>query len=124
LTHRRRAGDQSTESNFSSVRSCNLIRSQWSCYCLAWSEFIQPRQRVTLCEQVDGTLREFAGEMELSWSSTRRGCEITSSIVPGFTAISPRNTAKRGSYFVSVAMMSSRQATMLWKCDKISIIFL
>jgi hypothetical protein len=29
--------------------------------------------------------------------------EITSLIVPGFAAISPRNTAKRGSYFVSVA---------------------
>jgi hypothetical protein len=29
--------------------------------------------------------------------------KITSPIVPGFTAIGLRNTAKRGSYFVSVA---------------------
>ena len=35
------------------------------------SEFIQPRQRVTLCEQLDGALRVFVGAVELSWSATR-----------------------------------------------------
>jgi len=35
------------------------------------SEFIQPRQRVTLCEQLDGALRVFVGEVELNWSPTQ-----------------------------------------------------
>lgn len=34
--------------------------------------FPQPtRQRVTMCEQLDGVLRVFVGEVELSWSATR-----------------------------------------------------
>ena len=43
---------------------------------------VQPRQRVTLCEQLDGVLRVFVGDVELSWSATRsdarRGTEKTS----------------------------------------------
>jgi hypothetical protein len=35
------------------------------------SSILQPRQRVTLCEQLDGTLRVFAGQLEVSWSPTR-----------------------------------------------------
>jgi hypothetical protein len=36
----------------------------------AW---LQPRALVTLCEQLDGTLRVFVGERELSWTATRAG---------------------------------------------------
>jgi transposase len=32
---------------------------------------IQPRDSVTLCEQLDGTLRVFVGERELSWTAAR-----------------------------------------------------
>lgn len=35
------------------------------------SSILQPRQCVTLCEQLDGTLRVFAGQLEVSWSPTR-----------------------------------------------------
>jgi hypothetical protein len=35
------------------------------------AEWLQPRDSVTLCEQLDGTLRVFIGERELSWSGTR-----------------------------------------------------
>ena len=35
------------------------------------SSMIQPRQRVMLCEQLDGALRVFVGEVELRWSPTR-----------------------------------------------------
>lgn len=34
----------------------------------AW---VQPRDTVTLCEQLDGTLRVFVGARELSWTATR-----------------------------------------------------
>lgn len=35
------------------------------------AEWVQPRDSVTLCEQLDGRLRVFIGERELSWTGTR-----------------------------------------------------
>jgi hypothetical protein len=35
------------------------------------AEFVRPRQRVTICEQLDGVLRIFAGDRELTWSDAR-----------------------------------------------------
>lgn len=32
---------------------------------------VQPKQRVTVCQQLDGRLRVFVGDQELSWSPTR-----------------------------------------------------
>jgi len=32
------------------------------------AEVVQPSQRVTVCEQLDGVLRILAGEVELSWT--------------------------------------------------------
>jgi hypothetical protein len=34
-------------------------------------EWLQPRDMVTLCEQLDGTRRVFVGDRELSWKATR-----------------------------------------------------
>jgi len=36
----------------------------------AAAEFVQSRQQVTVCEQLDGALRVFAGDREVDWSST------------------------------------------------------
>lgn len=36
------------------------------------SAVVEPGQAVMLCEQLDGTLRVFAGEVELRWSAARR----------------------------------------------------
>lgn len=35
------------------------------------AEFVRPGQRVTICEQLDGVLRVFAGDRELKWSDMR-----------------------------------------------------
>lgn len=35
------------------------------------AEWLQPRDLVTLCEQLDGTLRAFVGERELRWTEAR-----------------------------------------------------
>jgi hypothetical protein len=35
------------------------------------AEWLQPGQQVTICEELDGRLRVFAGEREVSWSATR-----------------------------------------------------
>lgn len=59
-----------------SVQEERVVQNDWT---IRWrnqalqlsasaAEFVQPTQRVTLCEQLDGRLRIFAGVLEVSWS--------------------------------------------------------
>lgn len=62
-----------------SIQAKRVVQNDWT---IRWenrilqlpresADLVQPRQRVTLCEQLDGALRIFYGAAELSWSATR-----------------------------------------------------
>jgi hypothetical protein len=62
-----------------SVQEPRVVQNDWT---ICWrtqvlqlpsesAEWLQPGQRVTVCEQLDGGLRVFAGDREVSWSATR-----------------------------------------------------
>jgi transposase len=59
-----------------SVQETRVVQNDWT---VRWrsqimqldkesADVVQPKQRVTVCEQLDGTLRVFAGDLELGWS--------------------------------------------------------
>jgi len=63
-----------------SIQETRVVQNDWT---VRWqnrvlqlpresAEVVQPSQRVTVCEQLDGVLRIFAGEVELSWSTACR----------------------------------------------------
>lgn len=62
-----------------SVQESRVVQNDWT---VRWrnqvlqlpaesAEWLQPRQQVTICEQLDGRVRVFAGDREVSWSATR-----------------------------------------------------
>jgi hypothetical protein len=62
-----------------SVQESRVVQNDWT---IRWrsqilqlppesAEWLQPGQRVTVCEQLDGRLQVFAGEREVSWSAAR-----------------------------------------------------
>ncbi|QDU92491.1 ISNCY family transposase [Lignipirellula cremea] len=62
-----------------SIQEPRVVQNDWT---VSWSnrilqlardasEIVCPRQAVTICEQLDGVLRIFAGDVELSWSPGR-----------------------------------------------------
>ena len=62
-----------------SVQETRVVQNDWT---IRWrnrilqlpresAEWVQPGDRVQVCEQLDGRLRVFAGSRELSWSATR-----------------------------------------------------
>lgn len=62
-----------------SVQEPRVVQNDWT---IRWRnqilqlpsesvEWLQPGQRVTVCEQLDGRLRVFAGDREVNWSATR-----------------------------------------------------
>jgi len=65
-----------------SVQEQRVVQNDWTVrwrnqqmqLCASSASVVQPTQRVTLCEQLDGALRVFAGEVEVSWTSTRGDC--------------------------------------------------
>ena len=60
-----------------SVQEERVVQNDWtvrwnnSYLQLSRASQVQPGQRVQVCEQLDGRVRVFAGERELSWSATR-----------------------------------------------------
>ncbi len=78
--HHRAVSRELDLSRILSIQEERVVQNDWT---VRWqnriwqlprasSEIIQPRQRVTLCEQLDGVLRVFGGSLlELSWSATR-----------------------------------------------------
>jgi hypothetical protein len=68
-----------------SVQETRVVQNDWT---VRWRKqvfqlpeesaaWVQPRDRVTVCEQLDGRVRVFIGERELSWSP-QRGAATTS----------------------------------------------
>lgn len=62
-----------------SVQETRVVQNDWT---VRWrnrimqlaaesAAIVQPKQRVTLCEQLDGELRVFAGDLEVNWSPAR-----------------------------------------------------
>ena len=76
-----RALDESLElSRVLSVQETRVVQNDWT---IRWrnrllqlpqesASVVEPKQSVTLCEQLDGTLRVFLGDVELSWSVASR----------------------------------------------------
>jgi len=76
-----RALDASFEvSRVLSVQETRVVQNDWT---IRWrnrllqlplesASVVEPNQSVTLCEQLDGTLRVFVGDIELSWSEASR----------------------------------------------------
>jgi transposase len=63
-----------------SIQELRVVQNDWT---VRWrnrhlqlspeaADWVQPRQRVTLCAQLDGMLRVFAGEQELRWTEACR----------------------------------------------------
>lgn len=62
-----------------SVQETRVLQNDWT---VRWrnqtiqlpretADWLQPKQRVTLCEQLDGRVRIFAGDREVSWTEVR-----------------------------------------------------
>jgi len=62
-----------------SVQETRVLQNDWT---VSWrnqimqlpresADSLQPKQRVTLCEQLDGRVRIFAGDREVSWTGVR-----------------------------------------------------
>lgn len=62
-----------------SIQETRVLQNDWT---IRWrnrilqlplesAEWLEPGQQVTVCEPLDGNLRVFAGEREISWSETR-----------------------------------------------------
>jgi transposase len=61
-----------------SIQETRVLQNDWT---IRWqnrllqlppesAQWLEPKAQVTVCEQLDGTLRVFAGEHEISWSDT------------------------------------------------------
>jgi len=68
-----------------SIQDARVVQNDWT---VRWqnrllqlpcesSAVVEPGQAVTLCEQRDGTLRVFVGEVELRWSASRRQADAS-----------------------------------------------
>ena len=75
----RRLGSRIDLGRILSVQETRVLQNDWT---VRWrnrimqlpsesAEWLQPKQRVTLCEQLDGRVRIFAGDREVSWTGVR-----------------------------------------------------